>query len=238
MIKNEKAYERPLAFPFLTLRPSFLSLFACRHDGAGSSRVPFTLPSRHEPAHPRSGHFVPVPRFLHPYRSLCVSLTPCPPDPTPVTVTALLPSGSRSCRRFTLGIACLLLPAARYSHLTPTGFAVPAPHDPRHSRRVPPHASGSPVPAAFAPRRNRPGVSSLRSVGSRYAHPSFRSASEPPAGRRQRDTGRSLRSLYASDSRPPASLRSLPTPSAPHPARYAPRASVSPLVSPVLSRPS
>lgn len=103
MIKNEKAYERPLAFPFLTLRPSFLSLFACRHDGAGSSRVPFTLPSRHEPAHPP---------FLHPYRSLCVSLTPCPPDPTPVTVTALLPSGSRSCRRFTLGIACLLLPAA------------------------------------------------------------------------------------------------------------------------------
>lgn len=60
MIKNEKAYERPLAFPFLTLRPSFLSLFACRHDGAGSSRVPFTLPSRHEPAHPRSGHFVPA----------------------------------------------------------------------------------------------------------------------------------------------------------------------------------
>ena len=120
MIKNEKAYERPLAFPFLTLRPSFLSLFACRHDGPGSSRVPFTLPSRHEPAHPRSGHFVPVPRFLHPYRSLCVSLTPCPPDPTPVTVTALLPSGSRSCRRFTLGIACQLLPAApRLGHSPP-----------------------------------------------------------------------------------------------------------------------
>lgn len=102
----------------VTLRP--LSLFACRHDGAGSSRVPFTLPSRHEPAHPRSGHFVPVPRFLHPYRSLCVSLTPCPPDPTPVTVTALLPSGSRSCRRFTLGIACQLLPAApRVGHSPP-----------------------------------------------------------------------------------------------------------------------
>ena len=115
-------YPRDTAAPIVIhlVYRSFLSLFACRHDGAGSSRVPFTLPSRHEPAHPRSGHFVPVPRFLHPYRSLCVSLTPCPPDPTPVTVTALLPSGSRSCRRFTLGIACQLLPAApRVGHSPP-----------------------------------------------------------------------------------------------------------------------
>ena len=52
-----------------------------------------TIPLVHHPSYRLRCSFTRITHsfssFLHPYRSLCVSLTPCPPDPTPVTVTAL-----------------------------------------------------------------------------------------------------------------------------------------------------
>lgn len=100
-----------------------------------------TIPLVHHPSYRLRCSFTRITHsfssFLHPYRSLCVSLTPCPPDPTPVTVTAL-PSGSRSCRRFTLGIACQLRSLPITHHPLPL-----------HPHPSSPHAVGHPLRGPF-----------------------------------------------------------------------------------------